>query len=142
MAHGGGEGRAGGARAAAGALQSTASCYYSQQHSTGLLVEGTHYGATLWRTVPEKGELEARAQLPGHAGVVHAALWRAGGVAATLDDSSLRSWQLGEARAEVGVMWLPFRVGTVTKRPVQTSIPATILATEVAEWSKVQCASV
>jgi hypothetical protein len=65
------------------------------------VLPGTRYGATLWRTVPEKGELEACAELPGHQGVVHAALWRAGGVAATLDDSSLRSWQLGEGRAEV-----------------------------------------
>ncbi len=62
---------------------------------------GAQYGATLWRTVPDRGELEARAQLPGHSGVVHAALWRAGGVAATLDDAHLRSWQLGDGRAEV-----------------------------------------
>ena len=52
--------------------------------------------------MPDRGELEARAQLPGHSGVVHAALWRAGGVAATLDDAHLRSWQLGDGRAEVG----------------------------------------
>lgn len=62
---------------------------------------GAQYGATLWRTVPDRGELEARAQLSGHSGVVHAALWRAGGVAATLDDAHLRSWQLGDGRAEV-----------------------------------------
>lgn len=31
-----------------------------------------------------------RPQLPGQSGVVHAALWRAGGVAATLDDGALR----------------------------------------------------
>jgi hypothetical protein len=56
--------------------------------------------------VPDRGELEARAQLPGHSGVVHAALWRAGGVAATLDDAHLRSWQLGDGRAEVSATGL------------------------------------
>lgn len=65
---------------------------------------GSAYGATLWRTVPEKGELEARAELSGHAGAIRAALWREGGVAATLDDAHLRSWQLGEGRAEVSAL--------------------------------------
>ena len=31
-----------------------------------------------------------RMLLPGQSGVVHAAVWRAGGVAATLDDGALR----------------------------------------------------
>ena len=80
--------------------------YVEQKHPAP---PGAQYGATLWRTVPDRGELEARAQLPGHCGVVHAALWRAGGVAATLDDGHLRSWQLGDGRAEVGP--LPCRSG-------------------------------
>ncbi len=78
-----------------------------------LLTTGGRYGVTLWRTDPERAELEVRAELNpkglGAGGVVRAALWREGSVAATLDDRFLRSWRLAEGRAEVRHAGITFR---------------------------------
>ena len=55
------------------------------------------YGATLWRTsTRDRDELEPRAELGGHGGVIRSALWRAGGVAATLmtDTCTAGSWAM------------------------------------------------
>ena len=69
---------------------------------------GGAYGATLWRTDAESQQLEAQAPLssPASGGSgggqrINAALWRQGGVAATVEDRRLRCWQIGEAEAQV-----------------------------------------
>lgn len=70
---------------------------------------GGAYGATLWRADAESQQLEAQAPLSSPASDggggggqrIHAALWRQGGVAATVEDRRLRCWQIGEAEAQV-----------------------------------------
>jgi len=74
--------------------------------------DGGRYGATLWRADLHKQQLEAQASLcsppalgeAGGAGGggqrIHAALWRQGGIAATVEDLRLRCWQIGEAEAQ------------------------------------------
>lgn len=61
---------------------------------------GGWYGATLWKAQPSRHELQARAQLAGCTGAMHAVLWRDDSLA-SVEEGRLRMWQLADGAARV-----------------------------------------
>lgn len=100
-------------------IWSLASCPEDPELLITVFNESGVFGATLWKRRPGATKLEEQAQLsgaregggsggpdtvgPGGRARIHSALWRQGGVVATVEDRQLRCWQIGEGDAkEIG----------------------------------------